>query len=476
MKILLTGANGYIGKRLLPVLVEAGHQIVCCVRDRKRFSYPESVRKHIEIIEVDFLDDSTLGRIPNDIQAAYYLIHSMSSSLDYTELERRSALNFVKAIDQTKAEQVIYLSGIVNEKKLSKHLNSRKQVEQLLSTGKFSLTTLRAGIIVGSGSASFEIMRDLVEKLPIMVTPKWLKTRCQPIAIRDVILFLKRSLHFRPAYDQSFDIGSDDILTYRQMLLKLAKVRGLKRWIKTIPVMTPRLSSYWLYFVTSTSYSLAVNLVQSMKVEVVCTPNQLATWLDIQPLSYEEAIRRAFNSIDQNLIVSSWKDALISSSKTSLKTDLIQTPSHGCFKDEKSIQIQDSDQILERIWRIGGKNGWYYGDWLWQLRGFVDKLFGGVGLRRGRTRENEIHTGDVLDFWRVIVADRAQKRLLLAAEMRLPGEAWLEFKIDEQNLLHQIATFRPRGLTGRLYWYLLAPFHHKIFKGMLLKIASLPGS
>jgi len=249
MKILLTGATGYIGKRLLPVLVNKGYHVVCCVRDKNRFSPPEPLRKSIEVVEVDFLDKKTLGNIPADIDGAYYLMHSMSSSTDYQKLELEAARNFRETLDETGVKHVVYLSGIVNEESLSKHLTSRKAVEAELGRGKYHLTTLRAGIIIGSGSASFEIIRDLVEKLPVMIAPRWLNTRCQPIAIKDVIAFLEKTLFEEKTYDQNFDIGGPDVLTYKEMLLEFAKVRGLKRWIGIVPVMTPKLSSYWLYFI-----------------------------------------------------------------------------------------------------------------------------------------------------------------------------------------------------------------------------------
>ena len=280
MKILLTGATGYIGKRLLPVLVEAGHEVICCVRDQSRFTVPKSIREQISIIEIDLLDTESLKKIPEDIDGAYYLVHSMSASKNYQELEKLSAINFRNALNKTNVKQVIYLSGIINEQQLSKHLNSRKDVEEELNKGRYSLATLRAGIIIGSGSASFEIIRDLVEKLPMMITPKWLKTKCQPIGIADVIQFLNKSLFNTKTYNENFDIGGPDVLSYKQMLLGFAECRGLKRSIYTVPVMTPRLSSYWLYFVTSTSYNLAVSLVNSMKVEVVCRDNRLSEILN----------------------------------------------------------------------------------------------------------------------------------------------------------------------------------------------------
>ena len=471
MKILLTGATGYIGKRLLPALLGDGHEVICCVRDKGRFDVSRFQGSRITVIEVNLLEKESLTAIPEDIDAAYYLVHSMTASTkDFGALERISAGNFRERIDQTTARQVIYLSGIVNDEKLSQHLLSRKQVEDILSQGKYQLTTLRAGIIIGSGSASFEIIRDLVEKLPVMITPKWLNTRSQPIAIRNVIEFLKGVLGKENTYGNSYDIGGPEILTYREMLLKLAKVRKLKRSIMVVPVMTPRLSSYWLYFVTSTSYKLAVNLVDSMKVEIICKENDLREMLKIELIPFEEAVRLAFEISEQQAVISSWKDALTGNALEKGMAPLLEVPVYGCFKDERSIAIEDCDTVTERIWSIGGKTGWYYANWLWEIRGFLDQMVGGVGLRRGRRDNHDIVAGDALDFWRVLYASKEEKRLLLFAEMKLPGEAWLEFRINDKKLF-QTATFRPLGLWGRIYWYSVLPFHAFIFGGMIKRIA-----
>jgi uncharacterized protein YbjT (DUF2867 family) len=473
LKILLTGATGYIGQRLLPVLLQEGHEIVCCVRDKKRFNTKSYNSDKLSVIEVNFLDEKTLVNIPSDIEYAYYLIHSMSmESGDFEKMEQISVVNFRKKIQTTQVKQVVYLSGIINEAILSKHLMSRKNVEEILSTSTFSLTTLRAGIIVGSGSASFEIIRDLVEKLPLMITPKWLNTKCQPIAIRNVIDYLKGVLDNSETYNKSFDIGGPDILTYKEMLLRFAKVRGLKRKIVVVPVMTPKISSYWLYFVTATSYALAKNLVNSMKVEVVCKENNLNQLLKVLPIDYDTSIKLAFDKIEQNQVLSSWKDAQTSDIFEKGMSPYMEVPTNGCYKDVQKYSIHDKEKVLERIWAIGGKNGWYYGNWLWSSRGFLDKLIGGVGMRRGRKSETEIFAGDTLDFWRVLLASKEDKRLLLYAEMILPGEAWLEFKIDSNNTLTQTATFRPLGVLGRLYWYAVLPFHGFIFKGMIKNIAN----
>jgi hypothetical protein len=341
----------------------------------------------------------------------------------------------------------------------------------MLASPHYALTTLKAGIIVGSGSASFEIIRDLVEKLPFMIAPRWLNTKCQPIAIRNVTEFLVGVMAQPETYNNSYDIGGPDVLSYKEMLLRFAHVRGLKRRILIVPVMTPRISSYWLYFVTSTSYALAKNLVNSMKVEVICDPNNLASLLGIKLIDYSTALRLAFDKIEQNEVLSSWKDAQTSSIFSKGFSKLIEVPVNGCFKDVQTIKLEDSTTALERIWRIGGKTGWYYGTWLWEIRGILDQLVGGVGMRRGRRSDSELNTGDALDFWRVMIADKEGKRLLLYAEMKLPGEAWLEFQIDKNNTLTQTATFRPLGLFGRLYWYAVLPFHGFIFRGMINRIA-----
>jgi len=472
MRILLTGANGYVGKRLLPELLNLGHDIICCVRDKNRLGVDDETLKKITVWEVDFLDEPDLSSIPKNVDAAYYLIHSMRSSTDsFDKLEARSAEHFNIYMNAIGIKQTIYLSGIINDSKLSKHLKSRSDVEEILYKGNSKLTVLRAGIIVGSGSSSFEIIRDLCEKLPLMITPKWVFTKTQPIAIRDVMQYLIGVLLREECYDDSFDIGGPDVLTYKDMLLLYSKTRGIKLWIFTIPVMTPKLSAYWLYFVTSTSYKLAMNLVESMSVEVVAKDQRLQKILGIKPISYVEAIKLAFRKIEQNLVISSWKDSLSSSWSSDDLSGYIQVPTFGCLKDEQSIKVENTELALDHIFSIGGQKGWYYGNWLWQIRGNLDKLAGGVGLRRGRTHPSIIYSGDSLDFWRVLLASRKEKRLLLFAEMKLPGEAWLEFRIDDENTLHQIATFRPKGLFGRLYWYSLIPFHYFIFGGMIKKIA-----
>ncbi|MEP1097623.1 MAG: SDR family oxidoreductase [Cyclobacteriaceae bacterium] len=485
MKILLTGSTGYIGRRLLPELVNAGHHVTCPVRDKRRFDFEdfdEEFLKSVHVIEMDFLLVEDLKKLPDNVEAAYYLIHSLTSdSKAFSSLEATTANNFASYCAQTAIDQIIYLGGIANDDLLSEHLSSRQNVEEILKTSGKSLTILRSAIIIGSGGASFEIIRDLVEKLPIMMAPKWLLSRCQPIGVLNVLQYLMGVLQNRKAYDRTFDIGGDDILTYREMLLQFAQVRGLRRWIITVPVLTIRLSSLWLYIVTATSYRLARNLVDSMRNEVICKDSSIDEIVKVEKLTYKESLQRTFLKIDQKQVISSWKDSFANPDFNNHFLHQVEAPKDGCFLDLREISFsRDPSEVIENIWQIGGERGWYYGNFLWRIRGFLDKLVGGVGLRRGRRSPNELKGGDALDFWRVLYASKTDKRLLLFAEMRLPGDAWLEFKIrnrGEQYQLIQTATFRPLGVWGRVYWFLVWPFHGFIFKNMaknLIEFSSPP--
>lgn len=474
MKILLTGANGYIGMRLLPVLVRSGHEVVCLVRDKRRMKVDKSLKENISYYEADLLKEETLKDLPEDLDAAYYLVHSIGASADYEKLEAKAAHNFVDSIQKTNCKQIIYLSGIVNDQHLSKHLRSRKNVEDILMHSQIPTTVLRAGIIIGSGGASFEIIRDLVEKLPVMIAPKWVNTKSQPIALRNVLQYLNGVLLRNKAYNKVFDIGGPEVLSYKEMLLQFAAVRKLKRYIISVPILSPRLSSMWLYFVTSTSFKLARGLVDSMKNQVTVQHKGIEEIVQVDLLSYKEAVERAFDRIAQNEVISSWKDSLNSSKIHINLFDNVKVPEHGVYQDIRKVPFDKSKgQVINNIWSIGGERGWYYLGFLWKIRGFLDKIVGGVGLRRGRRSPVDLAPGDALDFWRVLVADKDQRRLLLYAEMKLPGEAWLEFKVmDEkgQSYLLQTATYRPQGLPGRLYWWLVYPFHGFIFPGMAKRI------
>lgn len=474
MKILLTGSTGYIGRRLLPELVKANHHVVCPVRDKRRFDFEDfdgTFLKSVEVIECDFLEAESLDLLPKDIDTTYYLIHSLTSnSKEFSNMEARSAQNFIDFLNKTKASQIIYLGGIANDDKLSDHLSSRQHVEEILNMAKAKLTVLRSAIIIGSGGASFEIIRDLVEKLPVMIAPKWLNSKCQPIGIYNVLEYLLGVLNNKDALDQTFDIGGKDILTYKQMLLQFAEVRGLKRYILTVPVLTIKLSSLWLYLVTSTSYQLARNLVDSMKNEVIARNNDIDDIIPVKRLSYVQSLERTFLRIDQKRIVSSWKDSFSNPIFNYTFLKQLEAPKYGCFTDVRNFSFKrNPEEVIENIWAIGGERGWYYGNFLWRIRGFLDKLVGGVGLRRGRRSPYDLKGGDALDFWRVLYANKSERRLLLFAEMKLPGDAWLEFKIKTNNginTLVQTATFRPLGVWGRCYWYLILPFHGPIFRNM----------
>ncbi len=479
MRILLTGANGYIGMRLLPVLVESGHDVTCIVRESRRFHPKPDLRKKISIIEFDFINHDAIENHfkGKEFDTAFYLIHSLKDTfVSLEEHEKNSAECFVQVAKITKVKQLIYLGGISNASALSSHLSARKIVKDVLQNSGINFTIFEAGIIVGSGSASFEIIRDLVEKLPVIIAPLFLLSNCQPIAIRNVINYLNLSIMNEKTFNRMFEIGGPDILTYKKMMLEFAEVRGYKRYIFTVPFLTTQIASYWLYFVTSINFTIARQLVESLKNDVVCHDQSILEIIPQDLIPYKEAIKLAFQVIQQNMVVSTWKDASSSTLNYLNINDYIEVPVYGCFRDRKwtIITADKVEEVANRFFGIGGVHGWYYADVLWRMRGIIDKIFGGVGMRRGRRNENKIQAGDALDLWRVILVDRKNHRLLLFAEMKLPGDAWLEFsivKFHDRYILKQTATFRPRGIAGRNYWYSMIPFHFFIFRNMLNKIA-----
>lgn len=447
-KILVTGASGYIGSQLIPFLVEQGHHVVAMVRDIESYSVNPDLKEQITVIQGDLQNPETLVSIPHDIDVAYYLVHAMAKSISqFEELEKRQAEIFVEAVKKTKIQKIIYLGGLISSKKLSRHLSSRLQVENILKASKILYTILRAGIIIGAGSASFEIIRDLVEKLPIMIAPKWVQSQCQPISCTDMIALLVGVIDNPDCINQVFDVGGKERFTYKEMLYGYAKCRGLKRWIITVPVLTPRLSSYWLYFITSTNFYLAMALVDSLKNDAVCNDLRVLDIFPRQYLTYQQSIEKSFEVGNA-------------------------VPKHGCLIDETRVDFEGNRQeIIQCLWSIGGKTGWYAMNWAWKLRGWIDHMIGGVGLRRGRDHPDNIEAGDHLDFWRVIIADKEKGHLLLKAEMKVPGEAWLEFLVNDQTLI-QKATFLPKGLLGRAYWYLLLPVHLYVFHCMAKNLVS----
>ena len=415
--------------------------------------------------------------MPEHIDVAYYLIHSMlSSGSEFILQEKQTAINFRDYIEKSKVKRAIYLGGIYSDKNLSKHLRSRQNVENILCGSHVPVTVLRAGIIVGSGSASFEIIRDLVERLPFIITPTIINTRTQPIAIRNVIDYLVGCIDNQDTTGKIFEIGGPDILTYKQMLKIFSEERNYKRYFFSIPFLPLSLTSYWLYFITSTPYRLVLNLLESLKNEVIVKNPEIQNFIPTEIIDYRQAIRLAFDKIKQNMVVSSWKDALASSREGDDLSTYIEVPDFGCYVDRRENTFTRSPEgVLANIWNIGGENGWYSTQWLWEIRGFLSKLGGGVGLNRGRRDSEELHMGDALDFWRVLVADKKKYRLLLYAEMSLPGEAWLEIKIitGKPHKLQLTATFRPKGIKGRWYWYSVLPFHYLIFGKMLKNIISI---
>ena len=475
-KILITGANGFVGKRLIVDLLKQGHQIyaLCRIKGAKVFA---DARPNLHYLWGDLRNPETLKGIPDDIEAAYYLVHSMSEIVgDLVDTEMEVAEQFLKGVKNSHIKQVVYLGGIINdERKLSPHLKSRLLVEKALQKSGIPYTVLRASIIIGAGSASFEIIRDLCEKLPIMVAPKWVNSLCQPIAIGDVLFYLSNVLLNPLCMNKTFDIGGPEVFSFKELMLRYAKFRNFKRWIIDVPVLTPRLSSYWLVFITSVRYSLCSYLVESMKTSTVVKLGEIQKIIPHLCLTYKEALELAFQKISQNEVISSWMDSWEIGGTNPDIENYIQVPDEGCLKDERRVVIQDSKtSAVERIWHIGGNTGYYAFNWAWHLRGLADQMIGGVGLNRGRRHPSEILPGDSIDFWRVIFADKLSGHLILYAGMKVPGEAWLQFKVEQKNetlFLVQTATFRPKGILGRLYWYALVPFHFFIFRKMAKALA-----
>lgn len=479
-KILVTGANGFVGKRLILALLNQGHHVyaLCRIKGTTLFAEPWP---HLHYIWGDLRNPDTLKNIPEDIEVAYYLVHSMSEIVSNLENTEKEVVNqFLEALKGTKIKQIIYLGGIINdEKTLSPHLKSRLVVEQALKDSGIPCTVLRASIIIGAGSASFEIIRDLCEKLPVMIAPKWVHSLCQPIAIGDVLFYLSQVLLHPYCMHKTFDIGGPEIFTFKELMLRYAKFRNLRRWILNVPVLTPRLSSYWLVFITSVRYSLCTYLVESMKTNTVVQLDEIQKIIPRDCLTYKEALELAFQKISQNEVVSSWMDSWeISGTNPSIE-NYIQVPDEGCLKDERKVLVKGSKAAsIERIWSIGGTTGYYAFNWAWHLRGLIDQLIGGVGLNRGRRHPSEIQVGDSIDFWRVILADKDKGHLILYAGMKVPGEAWLQFKFEQKDselFLVQTATFRPKAILGRLYWYALTPIHCFIFQKMAKKLAGQTG-
>ena len=466
MKVLLTGSTGYIGRRLKKKLLE-DKNIDLRLLVRNKNSLSSDITNNVEIMQGDTFDIESLKIALKDVDVAYYLIHSLNKD-NYKDLDRLSAQNFLDVAVSCNVKRIIYLGGLgVKNSDTSEHLLSRIETGEILSSNKNIQTIwIRAGIIIGSGSASFEIVRNLTEKLPIMTTPKWVDTIAQPIAVDDVLLYLQNSMHLQTKENLMVDIGSEK-LSYKNMMLKTAKVLGLKRVIIPLPFMSINISSYWLNLFTPVPFSVAKALIEGLKSEVVIQNDNAKKYFpNITPISYENAVENAIKEIEENQVISRWNDKSDDVWEKNSQNNI----SKAIFIDRKEEDISNIEpsKVYQSFIGIGGDNGWFDFDFLWELRGIIDKLIGGVGLKRGRRSQCDLRISDCLDFWKVVDLKK-DERLLLYAQMKLPGEAWLEFKIKDNKLI-QSAYFYPKGVFGRLYWYALVPLHYFIFKNMIKSI------
>lgn len=472
--VLVTGATGYIGGRLIPRLLEAGVRVRAMGRTRACLA-ARSWSHRVELVEGDVFRPDTLRQALEGVGTAYYLVHSLAGGPDFYERDREAARHFAVAARAAGVQHIIYLGGLGDpEADLSRHLRSRHETGAVLRSTGIPVTEFRAAVIVGSGSLSFEMIRHLVERLPIMIAPRWVYTRIQPIAIRDVLAYLIAALNTPAARGEIVEIGGADILTYAEMLLQYAAERGLRRLILPVPVLTPALSSYWVHWMTPVAAQVARPLIEGLRNEVVVRdPRALRLFPHIHPMTYREAIRRALARLKAGDIESTWSDALASSATASPVTLSMH---EGMIVERRRRYVKASPaQVFREVTTLGGERGWGYWDWAWQVRGWLDRLVGGVGLRRGRRDPVELRLGDALDFWRVedLITDR---RLRLRAEMRVPGEAWLQFDVEPDpaggSWLMQTAFFAPKGLAGLMYWYALYPIHAFVFAGMLANLAA----
>ncbi len=478
--IAVTGATGYIGTRLVPRLLDAGHRVRCLARSPRKLSdRPWFGDPRVEIVAADLTRPDTLAAALTGCGAAYYLVHAMmSAGADYAEQDRRMAQAFASAAAEARVSRILYLGGLGETgEHLSEHLSSRREVEVQLASGPVPVTTFRAAMIIGSGSASFEILRYLVERLPIMVTPRWVSTESQPIAVRNVLHYLVAALDTPETIGRTLDIGGPDVVSYRDLMRIMAEERGLRRRIVVpVPVLTPTLSSLWIHLVTPLSHRIARPLAEGLRNRVVCRSNEAAMLMPQRLLPVREAIRTALDLETRREVESSWSGA----------GPLPGDPDWAggtVYVDERAIEVHaPPEDVFAAVTRLGGTYGWHGWQWLWRLRGWADRLVGGPGLRRGRRHPERLSYGEALDFWRVTGVER-NRRLTLRAEMKLPGDALLDFAIDPigdartlagegpRCRLTQTARFLPRGLVGLLYWKAVTPLHALVFNGMLRGIA-----
>ena len=472
--ILVTGATGYIGGRLVPRLLDAGLKARCLVRDRERLR-GKGWFAEVEIAQANVLEPETLHAALTGVHTAYYLIHSMGAAeAGFENRDLKAAKNFAEAARAAGVQHIVYLGGLGSGSKgMSKHLASRQATGEALAGAGIPVTEFRAAIIVGSGSISFEMLRYLTERLPVMVTPQWVSTKVQPIAIRDVLAYLQSALGTVPTGHRVVEIGGPDVLTYREMMLSYARVRGLERRMFSTPVLSPRLSSYWVNLITPIPASIARPLVEGLTSEVVVDDPEPAKAYKVRPISYETAVKLALDRTTQGAVETLWSGALAAVPRGTPDSDKLRD-TEGMLFDRRTRRFQAGpDNAFRAVVRIGGEEGWYTFDWLWQIRGVLDRLVGGVGMRRGRRDPNTLQAGDALDFWRV-ESVRAGDHLQLRAEMKLPGRAWLRFDVSDagngESTVRQTAFFEAKGLFGYLYWWVMYPFHLFIFPSMLAAI------
>lgn len=472
--VLVTGATGYIGGRLVLRLLESGHRVRCLVRDPSRLQ-GRPWFDNVEIVTGDVLQSHTLGPAMEGVSTAYYLVHSMGSGSAFHNQDLIAAQNFGDAAKSANVERIIYLGALAESSPgLSEHLQSRQQTGDALRKAGVPVTEFRAGVIVGSGSVSFEMIRYLTERVPVMICPRWVYTKTQPIGIREVLEYLTKALQKPESIGQIIEIGGSEVVTYGEMMTLYAKVRGLKRWMLPVPVLTPRLSSYWVNLVTPIPANIARPLVEGLRNEnTVHNPLARQLFPEIVPVNYQTSVERALERLQASDIESTWSDALSTSQIAA--NPVILTTQEGMIMEHRQQIVSASPQEVYRVFTgLGGQRGWLFLNSTWRLRGFLDRLIGGVGLRRGRRDPNEIRVGDALDFWRVEAAEPGAL-LRLRAEMKVPGKAWLQFKVVPYDAgkshFTQTAYFAPHGLSGWLYWYTLYPVHALIFSGLIKKIS-----
>lgn len=468
--VLLTGATGYVGGRLLTCLQQRGVRVRCLTRR------PEALKTRVsattELVAGDVLDTSSLSSVFEGVDTAYYFVHSMGDNRDFEAQDRIAATNFAKAATAAGVRRLIYLGGLGNpDERLSKHLRSRQETGDVLRAHHGQVIEFRASIVIGSGSVSFEMIRSLVERLPVMICPRWVQVKAQPIAVEDLLTYLLAALELPVGASQVYEIGGPDQVSYGQIMQEYARQRGLKRWMIPVPLLTPYLSSLWLGLVTPLYARIGRKLVESLRNPTLLSNNLAETVFAVHPRSLRDSIARALVNEDLEFAETSWTDALSSAGK---QRSWGGERFGSRLVDSRTVTVAvPPEQAFAPIRRIGGRTGWYYGNWLWSVRGFLDLLIGGVGLRRGRRDPENLRVGDPLDFWRVEVFEPG-KQLRLQAEMKLPGRAWLEFEVspcEQGSTIRQTAIFDPLGLAGLIYWYGIYPLHQFVFAGMLRNLA-----